>query len=304
MAKRKTQKQFIIDAETKHHDENGIPLYDYSEVEYKNTNTPVWLTHISCGNRFQQTPKVHLHGYGCTDPKCIDIRKKKTFKQNYGTNHPLQHKEIQSKLKKTNISRIGVDNPSKFHLIPILIFLDSYEWLFNQYITQQKTTQIIANELSCITSVNRGTISNYLKKHNIPSRNNNQRGSKEEIFVMIELMLMFNIIIIQHEKTGGQYSIGKYKADGYCKELNLIIEYHGSPFHGNPRKYQPNDKCHPKNKNITAKELQEKDAIREAKLISLGYNVFVIWDDEWKSDKENVILRLKAFIEEIKLITN
>ena len=62
MSKRKTKEQFIEEAKLIHGNK-----YDYSEVEYINTNTKVCIVCPQHGE-FWQTPKKHLQGQGC--PKC------------------------------------------------------------------------------------------------------------------------------------------------------------------------------------------------------------------------------------------
>ena len=67
---RKTISQFVEEAQKVHGNK-----YDYSEVEYVNTHTPVKIKCGQCGLVFHQEPSSHLAGHGC--PKCS---KKKTHK--------------------------------------------------------------------------------------------------------------------------------------------------------------------------------------------------------------------------------
>ena len=60
---RKTTQEFIEQAQQVHGDK-----FDYSEVEYINTHTPVMIRCNQCGLVFQQEPSSHLAGRGC--PKC------------------------------------------------------------------------------------------------------------------------------------------------------------------------------------------------------------------------------------------
>ena len=65
---RKTTPQFVEEAQRVHGEK-----FDYSEVEYINTHTPVKIKCRQCGVVFMQEPASHLAGCGC--PKCS---KKKT----------------------------------------------------------------------------------------------------------------------------------------------------------------------------------------------------------------------------------
>lgn len=60
--KRYTLEKFLQLAKEKHGEK-----YDYSLViEYKNGNTPVKIICKTCGKTFEQKPKVHIMGHGCT----------------------------------------------------------------------------------------------------------------------------------------------------------------------------------------------------------------------------------------------
>lgn len=60
MTKTKTTREFIEEAEAVH----GIGAFDYSEVEYINNSTKVWIT-CKHGHRFKQKALSHLNGHGC-----------------------------------------------------------------------------------------------------------------------------------------------------------------------------------------------------------------------------------------------
>ena len=60
----KSQEKFINDAKLVHKEE-----YEYSEVEYKGHNIPVTIFCKKCNMYFEQKPKHHLYGCGCTHCK-------------------------------------------------------------------------------------------------------------------------------------------------------------------------------------------------------------------------------------------
>ena len=88
-------------------------------------------------------------------------------------------------------------------------------------------------------------------------------------------------IIIQHAENSGEYNIpnSRYKADGYCKEINTIFEFHGSRWHGDPELY---------NKNSTIffgtdyGTLYENTIKKENFIKDNGYNLIVMWESKWK----------------------
>ncbi len=57
-------KDFIKKAIESHHDENGQPLFDYDESDYKGNDIPVIIKCKKAGHRFEQTPTNHYRN-GC-----------------------------------------------------------------------------------------------------------------------------------------------------------------------------------------------------------------------------------------------
>lgn len=62
MPRKLSQEEFIRRAREKHGDK-----YDYSQVtKYANGSTPVTIICKTCGQPFEQKPKMHIKGHGCT----------------------------------------------------------------------------------------------------------------------------------------------------------------------------------------------------------------------------------------------
>jgi len=74
--------------------------------------------------------------------------------------------------------------------------------------------------------------------------------------------------------------------DLYIPKLNLIIEYNGDYWHCNPIKYNK-DYFHTK-KNKTAKEIWVYDENKLDLAKTNGYNIEIIWESDYKRDK-NII---------------
>ena len=75
-----------------------------------------------------------------------------------------------------------------------------------------------------------------------------------------------------------------------------IIEFHGDVFHGNPNLYESNERIHPFDKNITVGELNKIDSIRKEYYNSKGYEVLVIWENDFKQNKDEVINKCLIFL--------
>lgn len=70
--------------------------------------------------------------------------------------------------------------------------------------------------------------------------------------------------------------------DGFIPETNTVYEFYGDFWHGNPKKYKPNEKNHV-TKN-TFEYLYNKTMNRE-EAIKSKYNLVSIWESEWKKLK-------------------
>ena len=104
-------------------------------------------------------------------------------------------------------------------------------------------------------------------------------------------------IILDQIKNIGYFPYQSYRVDTkicdiFVPELNLIIEYNGDYWHCNPKKYDKdyfNEK-----KGKYAWELWEYDEKKLELIRNFGYNLEVVWEDDYKSDKtiiNNIINR-------------
>lgn len=75
----------------------------------------------------------------------------------------------------------------------------------------------------------------------------------------------------------------------YIPKFNLLVEYNGDYWHCNPKKYE-SDYLNTK-KNKTVKELWQYDANKLYLAKKNGYNCEVIWETDYKKNK-NIILEL------------
>ena len=88
--------------------------YDYSNVNYVNTNTPVSIICPIHGS-FIQTPSKHLAGRGC--PSCGIDKMKSTNYEKYGVVYSIASKTVQDKIKKSFLNKYGVDNPGTLNFV-------------------------------------------------------------------------------------------------------------------------------------------------------------------------------------------
>lgn len=80
--------------------------------------------------------------------------------------------------------------------------------------------------------------------------------------------------------------IGPFRVDELNEKKKLIVEIHGDNVHGNPRKFNADQKTL---YGMKAEEKWEKDASRQEYLESLGYTVVVVWESDNLRTKLDVI---------------
>lgn len=86
--------------------------YDYSRIVEFVFGKKVTISCREHDMEFLQLSNTHFRGHtGC--PKCKTENKIKTYLDKYGVENPFQSKEVQSKIKITNIRKYGVGNPSQ-----------------------------------------------------------------------------------------------------------------------------------------------------------------------------------------------
>lgn len=96
-----------------------------------------------------------------------------------------------------------------------------------------------------------------------------------------------------------QYAILKNKTQYYVYDIvydKKIIEYNGDYWHASPAKYKDTDIIKFPNKTISVKEIWNKDQDKIKFAESKGYKVLVIWESEFKKNREEVINKCIQFL--------
>ncbi len=284
-----TLQDFVSDSNRVHNNK-----YDYSLVSYTNTHSKVKIICPMHGV-FEQTPSQHKDAkHGC--PKCaynvtrtntnlnrfgvkypqlhpsIKYKSIKTMIKRYGVEHALQSDIIKENRRQSNILKYGVPNNNQQHMTDILSLVQDSDWLFDQYVTQNKNTLQLAQELNITSS----TVLRYLHSHEIKIR---QYTYSYKSIQWLDSIMEREGIFIQHAGNIGEYQIPdtRYKADGYCKETNTVYEFHGDYWHGNPDVYDFD--VINESTNCTMGELYQRTIEREQIIKELGYNLVSIWEN-------------------------
>lgn len=222
---------------------------------------------------------TNLKKYGSICSQAGETVKEKTktaMLAKYGVDHNWKNKDVRVKITNTMFERYGVELYNQHQIIDVLPLLQDYDWLYDQYIIQNKTTTQIATEFNICST----TVLNYLNNHEIAVRGLTQYSYK--CINWLESIMKQEGIYIQHALNEGEYQIPdtRFKADGYCNITNTIYEFHGDCWHGNPAVYESHELCNPFS-DLTAGELYTKTIERENQIIALGYNLVVMWEDEF-----------------------
>ena len=138
---------------------------------------------------------------------------------------------INNYLKKHNISirnRVEAQGISK----ELLDKLNDKTWLYDQYITLNKSAAQLSEELECSCT----TIYNYLKKYDIIIRTNSEANgiSKEVLDSLNDKQWLYNQYIIMKKSTvqlGEELHCSSITINNYLKKYNIPIR-HGSEANG------------------------------------------------------------------------
>ena len=87
----------------------------------------------------------------------------------------------------------------------------------------------------------------------------------------------------------GNYNSNNKKAyfyDFVDTKNKKVIEFNGDLYHANPSLFNENDCPNPFNKKLTAKEIWEYDKQKLDHIKSLGYQVLIIWESNYRQNKD------------------
>ena len=265
--------------------------YDYSLVDYKSTNSKV---KIICGEHgvFEKSPKSHIKGQGCpkcniiTNDKFISICKIKHFdKYDYSlTVYNGSTKKIKiicpthgifEQTASQHKRGMGCNDCGKKKFMTIdefvelskLVHNDKYDYSKSIYLDSKKKLIIVCPKHGDFSQIP----SDHLRGHGCVSCGSEISISKLEV-------KWLDLMCIKNEFR--QYKIGKYIVDGFDPLTNTIYEFNGDFWHGNPKKYNP-DEMHPI-LNRKYSYLYKKTLSKERNLIKKGYKVVSIWESDYK----------------------
>jgi very-short-patch-repair endonuclease len=96
-------------------------------------------------------------------------------------------------------------------------------------------------------------------------------------------------------KVQANVPISYYIVDTLCD--NKVVEFYGDFWHANPKFYSGDEVIKSFSINKTVNEIWSYDADRIDNLNKLGYNVLVIWENDWIKNKKDCVEKIKRFYE-------
>lgn len=277
--------------------------YDYSKVEYINSSKNIIII-CKIHGEFLQTPSSHIHqNAGCS--KCSNQYSPTTeefiisAKEIHGELY--DYSKVMYKSSKENVILICQEH-GEFRMTPHSHILrkskcqrcqKKYQPTTEQYIEDVTKIHGDKYDYSKVDYIDcRTPIVIICKTHGkftqLPYTHTANHGcpkcsscySKSQIKWLTFMSIYYNINI-KHAENGDEYKISdtRFKADGYCEEINTIYEFHGDYWHGNPKIYKEDDTTYFGKK---FGELYQKTIDREKLIKAKGYNLVVMWEYDWK----------------------
>ncbi len=137
------------------------------------------------------------------------------------------------------------------------------------------------------------------------AKNGNMKGGYSAVSQVIfnEIMTYYKGNIDNIFYATKNYEISLRKDVGICKyditdkDKMKMIEYQGDLYHGNPELYKADDYPHPYKTWMTSEELWKEDELKRQAAVKNGFELLVIWEKDYLSDKKATIEKCLKFLD-------
>jgi hypothetical protein len=250
----------------------------------------------ACGKTYTQQPNLSRHRKVCNIKESdAELNENKLQIKGVDYNNRLQIKklecnyylELQALEYKYKLQLKELNLNYQFNLLNVNkneLFYRKANEKHNNYYIYNKVNYINGSTDVTITCIKHGDFTvapyNHLAGQGCPQCFKHKYYSLGQIQWLNFIQLKDNISI-QHAENIGEFKIPNttFKADGYCKETNTIYEYYGDYWHGNPNVFLQTD-IHPVIKK-TYGEIYKNTLNREQQIRNMGFNLIVIWENDW-----------------------
>lgn len=225
----------------------------------------------------------------------------------YGYFSPRENNEIKEKQIKTMIERYGVDNISKLDSIKEKkkqTRLMNYGT--NNIFELEKTKQTMIERYGVNhSSYNLETIKKrkqtMVENHTLERTQKFSKMSQELFWAIYDNLdtelrdkTYFSELNFEFNK---QFKENLYSYDFVISKIKYCIEFNGDFWHSNPDLYEENHIHQVIGKN--AKQIWEKDELKINSLKELGFEIDVIWENEYKRNKKEIINKITNKIQNL-----
>lgn len=290
------KKDEFIDRANKIHNN----FYKYDKIEYKNQYTKIVITCILHGD-FTQTPDNHLNDHGC--PQCGRIsraakisRGNKNFIERSSIihNYKFDYSKVLYKNGSTKVIIIcpehgqfeqrpdchlngnGCDKCSSSYKYTADSYIRKAKEIHGEFYNYDKINYHDIRSSIIITCPNHGdfiiSAAYFLYGPGCIKCNKNYHKSQN--------LWLDQLGIDKDKRDICLPNLRKKRVDGFDPDTNTVYEFHGDYWHGNPKKYNPDD-LNERNK-LTFDQLYQLTIERENLIKSCGYNLITIWESDWK----------------------
>lgn len=228
----------------------------------------------------KRTENSFQEKYGAINPLCKGTsafkKRNETVKEKYGTDNVFQNKEIIEKIKtkkeKTILEKYGVNNVFQLEEVKEKIKQTNREKYGTDYPIQNEK---------------------FREKYfsNVTSKGNLISSGENELAKILE-DLGFNF---QRQVTGKFKWFDENNKFHFCipdfliEDKKIVIEYFGDFWHANPLFYKSEDLVYTRK----AYEIWRFDSTKKEFIEKQGYKLIVIWENDFKNNKDKVIETLK-----------
>ncbi len=293
---KKNREQFIAEAVAFHGEK-----YDYSEVVYVDMLTPVKVTCRTCDTHFNPIPANHTHGKRSGCPNCANIykcvtqnefisRARKIHGEKYDysdfvytysdVKSTIRCRQCDTKFEQTphhhTASSIqnGCPNCCRGQLTQDEFIRRCVASHGDKYDYSQAVYHGIFGKVKIFCKKCNDFFEQVANTH---SHGSNCPRCVQQSYVSIQEKKWLDSLNITDSDR--QIKIKGFRSTVDALVGNIVYEFHGSYWHGDPRVYAP-DVVNKRQKK-TMGFLYQRTLSREARLRSAGYEVRFVWELDW-----------------------
>ena len=231
--------------------------------------------------KVEKIRKTCLEKYGYANHlSCPEIIKKReqTCLEKYGVTNVFANNDIKGKIQKTCLERFGTKHASSSEIV------------------RKRVEQTCLQKYGATSSLGNRNVIKKCQESRFKNSSPTGPTSKlaEECFLEIYNKLPEKIKVdcrfLPLTKEFGKYGNNRYNYyDFVIPSLKFCIEFNGNYWHANPELYEANHIFSYCDNKMTAQDVWNKDKLKYDILINEGFTVNIIWEKNYRDNKEKVI---------------